>query len=327
MAQIGIFGLGLIGQKRLLALAQMGWGSESVFGYDPKNSLNEKQGKLLTRIDSIEAMNDLSLDYAIVATPHNKSVELTESLLDSGAKVLLEKPMGRNLIEAKRLHENSNRMNLSLGFNYRFMPAILGLKQLIEDGGLGDIHTVKLELGHGGSPGDEQSWKLDPIAAGGGVLLDPGVHLLDLVYFVFGIAGKDLDLKSAVGWKGFWKTGIEESVNILCTYNKVLINISLSIVAWKTRFNIEVIGTEGYAEVSGRGRSDGPQTLITGKRWGWKHARNQFESELCLVHSKSDESILDETIDWFGPKKNIATSFDGLNANALRDRISSIMVC
>lgn len=327
MAQIGIFGLGLIGQKRLHALAQMGWKSDSIFGYDPANSLNENDSKLLTKIGSPKTMHTLGLDYVIVATPHDKSVELTERLLDSGATVLLEKPMGRNLIEAKRLHENSNHTKLSLGFNYRFMPAILELKHLIEDDGLGDIHTVKLELGHGGSPGDDKTWKLDPVAAGGGALLDPGVHLLDLVCYMFGITGQDLDLKYAASWNGFWNTGIEESVNILCRYNKMLINISLSIVAWKTRFKIEVIGTEGYAEVSGRGRSDGPQTLITGKRWGWKHAKNQFESELCLVHSKSDDSILRETIDWLGPRNNIATSLDGLNANELRQRISSIMDC
>src|ERR1035441_4976780 len=58
-----------------------------------------------------------------------------------------------------------------------------GIRQAIRDalsGQFGTLINVSMVLGHGGAPGMEKGWKLDPIRAGGGCLIDPGIHLLDL---------------------------------------------------------------------------------------------------------------------------------------------------
>jgi predicted dehydrogenase len=233
----------------------------------------------------------------------------------------MEKPMGRNLQEARKLHSHENAKNLSIGFNYRFMPSVQQAKLILEKGDLGKIHTVKMDLGHGGAPKDNLSWKLNPDSAGGGVVLDPGIHLLDLIGYLFDLQPSEINFTGANSWKGFWDTGIEESVNVIGNFHGSLLSISVSIVAWRTRFEIEIIGTEGYLRLSGRGRTDGPQRVIIGKRWGWVNAKSQSDSEITNEVATTDDSLALELASWLECDSRVASSHDGLNAELLRAQI------
>lgn len=320
MSQILVCGLGLIGKQRVNALLEAGYNSKQIFIYDPKVSLAGKLSEFII-IDSLDEAIKLGPTHAIISTPHDSAVNLAETFLNLGTQVLMEKPMGRSLAESSRLHENENSRNLSIGFNYRFMPAIQSLKEIIEGGSLGQIHRITLDLGHGGSPGDDKSWKLNLNEAGGGAALDPGIHLLDLLNYIFGADFSNLSFTGAVKWQGFWNTGIEESVNAIGYLNGTIVNLSVSLVAWKTRFEVEVIGTEGYVQVSGRGRSDGPQTLTVGARWGWQNANSQMESEVKSTAAVKDNSLVSETKAWLERDPNVASSIDGLLAETLRATI------
>jgi predicted dehydrogenase len=271
--------------------------------------------------NSIDCILESNVDLAIVATPHNIAPDLTRKFLDQGVRVLMEKPMGRDLKEAKALHSHLNAKNLSIGFNYRFMPSVQHAKSILVNGELGKIHSVKLDLGHGGAPKDKDSWKLDPKAAGGGVILDPGIHLLDLIGYLFELQATEIDFTGANSWKGFWNTGIEESVNAIGNFYGSLLNLSVSIVAWRTRFEIEIIGTEGYLKLSGRGRTDGPQMITIGKRWGWANAKSQSDSEIVIEKAQKDESLALELAAWLNHDPRMAGSQDGLNAELLRTNI------
>lgn len=324
MSRILVCGLGLIGKQRVNALQKAGYGSECIFVYDPIISSDKKSSEFIF-IESLERAIELNPTHVIISTPHDAAVMLAEVFLNLGSQVLMEKPMGRSLKESSRLHENQNSKNLSIGFNYRFMPAIQTLKERIESGSLGQIHTIKLDLGHGGSPGDEKSWKLSLNEAGGGTVLDPGVHLLDILNYVFGANSSNLVFKGAVKWQGFWNTGIEESVIAIGYLKETIVNLSVSVVAWKTRFEIEVIGTEGYVQVSGRGRSDGPQRITAGERWGWRNGKTQNESETKYIMAINDDSLILETQCWLSGNSSIAKSYDGLLAEQFRESIMNLL--
>jgi 1,5-anhydro-D-fructose reductase (1,5-anhydro-D-mannitol-forming) len=319
MQQIGICGLGLIGKQRLDALLGLGWRPSQIIAFDPKISIgNFGKFEIAHSIDFMLA-NDV--DSVIIATPHDIAPDLTRKFLDNGVRVLMEKPMGRNLKEAIDLHSHENAKNLSVGFNYRFMPSIQHAKSILDKGDLGKIHSVKMDLGHGGAPKDRNSWKLSPQAAGGGVVLDPGIHLLDLIGYLFDLQATEIEFTGANSWKGFWDTGIEESVNAIGNFYGSLLNLSVSIVAWRTRFEIEIIGTEGYLKLSGRGRTDGPQMITIGKRWGWANAKSQSDSEIVMKMAQTDESLALELAAWLNHDPRMASSQDGLNAELLRTNI------
>lgn len=323
MEKIGIFGLGLIGSQRLSALNNLGWNSSNLLVLDP--NIPKVDNLDFRHVSSLEEMLEADVKRVIVATPHDVAPRLTSTLLDNEIYVLMEKPMGRNLWEAQMLHSHPNAHKLSIGFNYRFMPSIIEAKQVIESNVLGEIHTIRMDLGHGGSPRDKDSWKLEPSSAGGGVVLDPGIHLLDLILYLFPVKAQTVKFLGANSWRGFWNTGIEETVNIVGKISSSNLNLSLSVVAWRTRFEIEIIGTDGYLQLSGRGRTDGPQTITRGERWGWLSGKSQKESEITKTVATTDASLAFEVEAWLSHDQRVGNADDALNAETLRSNIMELL--
>jgi predicted dehydrogenase len=319
-----VCGYGLIGKQRVSALLKAGVQPGEITIVDPEiRDLEEDHAKVKT-IRSIDLLSLKDYTHAIVAIPHQYAVDTVSKLLNFRIKVLMEKPMGRSIEEASRLAHGEFSDNLSIGFNYRFMPGVLKLKELLQSNRFGEIHSIKVDLGHGGKPEDKDSWKLNPVIAGGGVVLDPGIHVIDLLNFLFPRDEFDYKFASTVLWSGFWKTGIEESSFVIGKVGKASLNLSFSVVSWKTRFLIEVSGAEGYAILQGRGRTDGPQTLVIGPRWGWKIHGNQRDSEEELLNSKEDYSILNETIGWLSNDVKVASAKDALLCEQIRQEILSV---
>ena len=318
--QLSIIGLGLIGKQRLDAALDHGISQNSISVYDP--AISEKNRKAYTEVQFVNSRDEIlstPATHAIIATPHYLAKEYVNAFLEKNCQILLEKPLGRNLVEALEIFENPNVEKLSVGFNYRFMPGVVALKKQIGLGTLGEISSIRMELGHGGAPADKESWKLDLERAGGGSLLDPGIHLIDLLLHLFSLKVEDVKIIGASSWDGFWNTGIEELVNLIGTANGIPFDITVSLVAWKTRFRIEVTGTDGYFEISGRGRSDGPQSTVLGKRWGWQNAPSQSESEIREIVAEKDMSLEVETKSWLEGNIGLADSHQSLQAMKLYD--------
>jgi len=274
------------------------------------------------RFRNIQQLIDYRPDQVFLSVPHDVAFETASQLLSEGISVHLEKPMGRNLGEAMRLQSLSAQHNatLTIGFNYRYMS---GVQKIVEDcrsGRFGELVSISLELGHGGSPPDRQSWKLDPIKAGGGCLIDPGVHLLDICTMVVATPQPVF----CQTWEGFWETGIEEEAHVLMVSGKTAINLVVSIVRWRSTFRIAVQGVEGYGRVEGRGRSYGVQSYFRGQRWAWQSGRTQAETEELVCTDDCLKSFKLETADVLGISKTsrrFGSGQDGLRTMQLLDSI------
>lgn len=271
---------------------------------------------------NIDHLIEYRPDQVFLAVPHDIAFEIASQLLVEGISVHLEKPMGRNLSEAMTLQTLAEQHNgtLTIGFNYRYMA---GVHRIVEDcrsGLFGEVVRISLELGHGGSPSDQQSWKLDPIKAGGGCLIDPGVHLLDICNMLVA-APQPVVCRT---WEGFWNTGIEEEAHVLMMSDKTVINLAVSVVRWRSLFRIEVQGVEGYGRVEGRGRSYGIQTYIRGRRWAWQSGRAQADTEELVCTDDCLKSFELETADVLGISKasrRFGSGLDGLKTMRLLDSI------
>ena len=323
-----IVGLGLIGRQRLDACLEFGIHPENLTAIDvnlgPLSYIHEPKYEGVTFLDNFDSALNMEFDRSIVALPHDLSTKLVLTLLDRGIKVLLEKPLGRSLQESEVLASHPKAQNLSIGFNYRFMPGIIRLKNLIENVSLGELSTLRMELGHGGGPKDQGSWKIDPIRAGGGVLLDPGIHLIDLFIYIFGANERNFRVEGKTEWKGFWKTGIEESASFIGYVNEIPFTVTTSIVAWRTRFKIEVIGLDHYFEIDGRGRTDGPQISTDGPRWGWQTHSSQKESENITELATKDLSLQEETSAWLSNSASVCSAREALTGMKIYDMIVGV---
>ncbi|MDB6077678.1 MAG: hypothetical protein JWO82_1425 [Akkermansiaceae bacterium] len=125
---------------------------------------------------------------AIVASPPRFHGEQTCALLEAGLGVLCEKPMAISTSDAEKMAEVARRTGkpLAIGLLRRFFPALQAIKDLVQDRALGEIRSFSCpEGGAFGWPAQSPSL-FQKAASGGGVLLDVGVHVLDLVQWWFG---------------------------------------------------------------------------------------------------------------------------------------------
>jgi predicted dehydrogenase len=213
-----------------------------------------------------DAVSDPQIDIVVVCTSNKFLAPITIAALESGKHVLCEKPMGRNATEAAQMTSAARRAGriLKVGFTLRFHPAIRQAHRLCSGGELGPLFFIQAAYGHGGRPGYEKEWRGDPELAGGGELLDQGVHLLDLSRWFLG----DLDVVAAVTPRWHWDVApLEDNAFILLRGSGGQVaSLHTSWTMWKNRFSFEVMGRDGYARINGLGGSYGAETLTVGRR-------------------------------------------------------------
>lgn len=251
--------------------------------------------------DDVPHASDLSevdvgdFDAAVLALPHREAPEAAEHLLAAGKPILIEKPLGLAATEARELESAAEALERPsfVGYNYRFLPHIRDLFAALASGRIGELRSIDMLLGHGGNPESAQGWKLRPERGGGGVLLDPGVHLLDLLLQL----DADLEPSYIDATRGFWETGIEEDLMMVFRDRQVLAAARVSHIRWVNTLRIEVIGTDGYAIAGGRGGTYGAMTSRTGRRWAWHDdpgGRGQRETEEIREYGDRNLSLEDE---------------------------------
>ncbi len=108
----------------------------------------------------------------------------------AGKHVCCEKPLALNAAEARELVAAAAQAGVTCGmvFNYRFVPAIMRARNIINDGLLGDIFEFRAEYLHTGyeDPQRPMSWRMRKEQSGGGALVDLGSHVIDLVRYLLG---------------------------------------------------------------------------------------------------------------------------------------------
>ncbi|MEK3725061.1 Gfo/Idh/MocA family protein [Paenibacillus sp. FSL H8-0034] len=135
--------------------------------------------------DYTELLKDGSIDVIHVCTPNDSHAEISIAALESGKHVMCEKPMAKTAADARRMVEVAKRTGkkLTVGYNNRFRPDSLYLKQVASNGDLGDIYFAKA---HAIRRRAVPTWGvfLDEEKQGGGPLIDIGTHALDLTLWV-----------------------------------------------------------------------------------------------------------------------------------------------
>ena len=128
------------------------------------------------------------VDAVSVCLPTFLHAPVSCDALRAGKHVLCEKPPAMNVAEVRRMKRASQKARKALMFAFcqRYRPAIEELKRLIARGELGDIYYVRISrMRRRGVPG-RGGWFTTKAKSGGGVLLDIGVHPLDLVFYLMG---------------------------------------------------------------------------------------------------------------------------------------------
>jgi predicted dehydrogenase len=259
--RVGIVGCGLIGRKRAGALE----GDRVVACHDRDAERAEALAEAFggRAAASLDALLEAGPEVVVVATTHDALSETACRALEAGAHVLVEKPAGRNPAEVERIAEAAERSGrlVKVGFNHRFHPGIARAVEEAVSGRHGPIMFVRARYGHGGRVGYEREWRADPAVAGGGELLDQGLHVLDLVHWLLG----PLPLHSALLRTSFWPMEVEDNAVVTLAEPAdaaapwATMHVSWS--EWKNEFVLEVYCRTAKLAVTGLGGSYGPETL------------------------------------------------------------------
>ncbi|MCP4200143.1 MAG: Gfo/Idh/MocA family oxidoreductase [Proteobacteria bacterium] len=130
------------------------------------------------------------IDVIDCCTPNFLHKEVLIAAMRAGKHVYCDKPLAMNLAEAREIAAVAEESGVltQMTFNYRFVPAMMRAKQLVEEGRLGRVYSFRAAYLHAGyiDPNRPISWRLDASKGGGGALFDLGAHVLDLVRFLLG---------------------------------------------------------------------------------------------------------------------------------------------
>lgn len=216
--------------------------------------------------DWLAATSAPDVDLVVICTPTKFHAQAARNALQHGKHVLCEKPLARSVSEAQELVEIAEQSGLVLktGFNYRYMGHIQKAKELIDSGVLGPLYFARCRYGHGGRPGYEKSWCTDLELSGGGVLLEQGIHILDLVRFLLGEPARVMGLTTRFFWDF---PAVEDNCFLLLeTESCQVAQLHVSWTQWINVFSLEVFGQNGYLFLTGRDGHYGPQRLVWGRR-------------------------------------------------------------
>ena len=154
--------------------------------------------------DADSLINDPEINAVYIATPPNSHLEYTIKVAKAGKPVYVEKPMARNHQECLQMIQicKDHRVPLFVAYYRRSLPNFLKIKELLEEGVVGDVRHVNIELNKTLNPDivraarKKDNWRVDPEIAGGGYFYDLACHQLDILDFIFG------PIKSATGFSG-----------------------------------------------------------------------------------------------------------------------------
>ena len=138
--------------------------------------------------DYAEMIDRAALDAIIISTPNDSHYPISMMALDAGLHVLCEKPIALTYAQAREMAEMAEQKGLKtlVPFTYSFMPTARYLKELIDDGYLGQPYHLNLRYYTGyGRAGDYQ-WRFDRKIAGSGIIGDLGSHFLYIAEMMFG---------------------------------------------------------------------------------------------------------------------------------------------
>ena len=239
----------------------------------------EKYGASLVYTDYKELLNNPDIDAVSICTWNNSHAAISIDAIQAGKHVLVEKPLCRTVEEALAVQEavRASNKTLQIGYVRRHSMNTYVLRKFIEAGDLGEIYYAKAScLRRLGNPG---GWFSDVERSGGGPLIDIGVHVIDLCWYMMGKP----KVKSVTG-NAYYKLGnrknienfsfykaadydaelntVEDSANALIRFENgasLLVDVSFSLHAKQDELSMKIYGDKGGAEIE-------PQLMIVSEK-------------------------------------------------------------
>jgi predicted dehydrogenase len=209
------------------------------------------------------------LDVLFVSLPNYLAAEVTIAGLERGLHVFCEKPPGRTVQDIEQVIATEKRhpgLLLKYGFNHRYHDSVREALRIVRSGELGEVVYLRGVYGKSKIIPFSGGWRAERHYAGGGILLDQGIHMVDLMRL---FCGEFAEVKSYVS-NSFWKHDVEDNAFVLMKDAKGRVAmLHSSATQWQHRFSLDIGLSKGFLVLEGilsGSKSYGEEKLIIGRR-------------------------------------------------------------
>ena len=269
--KVGIAGYGVVGKRRrgvIDALDTMETVAVSDRVLDGDGVFDDG----VRYFDDYRKLLEQDLDVLFVSLSNDINADATICGLEHGLHVFCEKPPGRDVADIARViacEKERPGLKLKYGFNHRYHDSVRDALAFLHSGDLGDV--INLRGIYGKSQlitFNQTSWRTQRALAGGGVLLDQGIHMVDLLRL---FAGEFTDIHSFVS-NSVWNHDVEDNAYALMrTADGKVAMLHSSASQWRHRFGLEITLTKGSLNLAGilsGSKSYGAETLTIARTTG-----------------------------------------------------------
>jgi len=264
--KVGIIGFGVVGKKRYTSILENT--SYTVTAISENNSLARNDIP-----ESIEIFEDYQLlidsaeiDIVFISLPNKFAADATTLSLQKGLHVFCEKPPAKTLDELNKVKAVSDlfpNLKLMYGFNHRFHSSVEEAKTIIENNTLGNLINMRGVYGKSQMINfNQDDWRTRREDSGGGILLDQGIHMLDLMRY---LSGENFNQIHSFIDNAFWNFDVEDNAYVLMKSSRgIVAQLHSSATQWRHLFNLEITMEKGSIVLGGiltGSKSYGEETL------------------------------------------------------------------
>ncbi|MDR3338256.1 MAG: M24 family metallopeptidase [Treponema sp.] len=214
-----------------------------------KMALRYRDGVMIP-YETLDEMLVSDIDAVLVMVPHEYHVEMVVKAAKAGKHVLCEKPMATTVEGCRQMIKACKEagVKLMVAENHRFIPVHVYMHDIVAQGLIGDILMVRAYEGVNEISGMLRSgfWKGDPIKAGGGCLMDMGVHKWATIEYIIGSKCTKVTAGLAKQQVYLPEKAEDNAVAIGCYENGAIADVMVSFTQMTTPYNsMEIFGTKG----------------------------------------------------------------------------------
>ena len=234
---------------------------------------------------SFEELLASDIDAIFISSYVNSNAEYTIKALEAGKHVFCEKPPAMNSDQMKEVERMYKERSLVLkyGFNHRYHYSVMEAKKIIESGDMGRLLWMRGVYGKAGSIDFDKEWRNYKKYSGGGILMDQGIHMIDLFRF---FSSQEFECISSHVSTEYWDIENEDNAFLLLKSKKgTIASLHSTANQWRHKFLLEMTFEKGYVNLDGLITSTGsyaPEKLIYGYR--------EFE-DISTAMGKPSETI------------------------------------
>lgn len=270
--RVGIAGFGVVGRRRkecidrrpglkVVAVCDRTFDGQGVLDDGVRYSRDYRQ--LLAE----------QVDVLFVCLTNDVAAEVTMAGLRAGCHVFCEKPPGRSvedITQVIQVERERRTCKLMYGFNHRYHESVRDALEILRSDELGRVINIRGVYGKAKLiTFNQPDWRTKRAVAGGGVLLDQGIHMVDLMRL---FAGEFTEVHSFISNR-HWGYDVEDNAYALMrTAGGVVAMLNSSATQWRHRFNLDVNFERGSLILGG---------ILTG-------TKSYGEETLTVVHADPD---------------------------------------